>query len=69
VGVKLGTRDEADEWLARFPEDAHVMPYLGRHGWNTLSCSGAISDDELRDAVDISYELVVRTLPKRDRPS
>ena len=37
VGVKCGrSRDEADEWLARHPEDAHVMAYIGRSGWNTL---------------------------------
>ncbi len=33
VGLKCGvTRDEADEWLARFPDDASVMPYIGRSG-------------------------------------
>ena len=31
VGVKCGaTREVADEWLARYPEDAVVMPYIGR---------------------------------------
>jgi predicted DNA-binding protein (MmcQ/YjbR family) len=68
VGVKAGTRDEADEWLARFPEDARVMPYIGRHGWNTLMCDGAISTDEIRDAVDTSYEIIVKGLPRRQRP-
>ena len=68
VGVKAGTRDEADEWLARFPDDAHVMPYIGRHGWNSLACDGAISPEEIRDAVDTSYELVVNSLPRRQRP-
>ena len=38
VGVKCGlTRDEADEWLARYPLDASVMAYIGRSGWNTGS--------------------------------
>ena len=33
VGLKCGaTREEADEWLARFPDDASVMPYIGRSG-------------------------------------
>jgi predicted DNA-binding protein (MmcQ/YjbR family) len=70
VGVKCGrNRDEADEWLLRYPEDASVMAYLGRSGWNTLRIGGAIPDDELLEAVDASYEVVVSKLPKRDRPT
>jgi predicted DNA-binding protein (MmcQ/YjbR family) len=69
VGLKCGsTRDEADEWLSRFPDDASVMPYIGRSGWNTLRVGGAIPDDELREAIDASYDAVVAKLPKRDRP-
>ena len=69
VGVKAGpTREVADEWLHRYPEDASVMAYLGRSGWNYLAFGGAIPDDELLEAVDESYRLVVARLPKRDRP-
>ena len=48
--------------------DASVMPYIGRSGWNTLRIGGAIPDDELRDAIDASYDAVVAKLPKKDRP-
>ncbi len=70
VGVKCGrSRDEADEWLARYPEDAHVMAYIGRSGWNTLRVSGgSIPDDELLEAVDASYDAVLSKLPRKDRP-
>ena len=69
VGVKAGAgRDVADEWLARYPEDARVMAYIGRSGWNDLALDGAISDEELLEAVDESYRLVVQGLPKRLRP-
>ena len=69
VGIKAGaTRDVADEWLARFPDDASVMPYIGRSGWNDLAFSGAIPDDELLEAVEESYRLVVSKLPKKHRP-
>jgi predicted DNA-binding protein (MmcQ/YjbR family) len=69
VGVKCGAnRDEADEWLVRFPEDASVMPYIGRSGWNTLRFGGAIPDDEILEAVDASYDIVVAKLPKSRRP-
>jgi len=65
VGVKCGkTREEADEWLVRFPQDAAVMPYIGRSGWNTLRVGGAIPDDELLEAVDNSYDTIVSKLPK-----
>lgn len=70
VGVKGGVnREIADEWLERYPEDASVMRYIGRSGWNDLRFNGAIADDELREAVDESYSLVVGKLPKKHRPA
>jgi predicted DNA-binding protein (MmcQ/YjbR family) len=70
VGVKCGAgREEADGWLARHPEDASVMAYLGRSGWNTLVIGGAIPDDELLEAVDESYDRVVARLPRKHRPA
>ncbi|WGL50341.1 MmcQ/YjbR family DNA-binding protein [Nocardioides sp. BP30] len=70
VGIKAAaTREEADEWLQRYPGDAVVMAYIGRSGWNTLSLGGAIPDDEILAAIDDSYETVVAKLPKRLRPS
>lgn len=69
VGVKGGaTREVADEWLDRFPGAATVMAYIGRSGWNNLALSGEIPDDELLEAVDESYRLVVAKLPKKHRP-
>jgi predicted DNA-binding protein (MmcQ/YjbR family) len=69
VGVKCGAnRDEADEWLLRYPDDAAVMAYLGRSGWNTLKHGGAIPDDEILEALDESYTTVVSKLPRRLRP-
>ncbi|MGH3354884.1 MAG: MmcQ/YjbR family DNA-binding protein [Nocardioidaceae bacterium] len=70
VGVKCGgSREEADEWLLAYPEDAHVMAYIGRSGWNTLDVGGAIPDEEVLEAVDASYVTVVARLPKKHRPS
>ena len=70
VGVKCGAgREEADEWLMRYPDDATVMPYIGRSGWNTLRVGAGIPDDEIRAAVDDSYETVVAKLPKSRRPA
>ena len=69
VGVKCGNgRDDADEWLARYPDDATVMPYIGRSGWNTLRVGAGIPDDDILGAVDDSYDLVVAKLTKSRRP-
>ena len=69
VGVKCGrSRDEADEWLRRYPQDAVVMAYIGRYGWNTLTVGGAISEEEIHEALDASYHDVVARLPARQRP-
>jgi predicted DNA-binding protein (MmcQ/YjbR family) len=70
VGIKAGSsRDEADEWLARYPRDASVIPCIGRSGWNTLRVGGAIPDEEVREAIDASYAAVVVKLPKKHRPA
>ena len=69
IGVKAArTRDEADEWLVRYPDDAKASPYIGRSGWNVLRTTGGIPDDELLEAIETSYELVVAGLPKKLRP-
>jgi len=68
VGIKAGrSREVADEWLQRFPDSASVMAYIGRSGWNDLAFTG-IPDDDLCEAVDESYRLVVEGLPKKLRP-
>lgn len=70
VGLKCGpTREVADEWLARYPDDASVMAYIGRSGWNTLRVGRAIPDEEILEAVDASYDVVVAKLRKRERPA
>jgi len=69
VGLKCGAnRAEADEWVLQYPDDASVMAYIGRSGWNTLRLGGTIPDEEIREAVDASYETIVAKLPKSRRP-
>jgi predicted DNA-binding protein (MmcQ/YjbR family) len=70
IGVKCGpSRDAADEWLQRYPDDAGVLPYIGRSGWNELQVGGAIPADELLEAIDASYDAIASKLPKKDRPA
>jgi predicted DNA-binding protein (MmcQ/YjbR family) len=69
IGLKCGaSREEADEWVHRYPDEASAMAYIGRSGWNTLRVGGAIGDDEILEAIDASYATIVSKLPKKDRP-
>ena len=70
VGLKCGpSREAADEWLLRYPDDASASAYIGRSGWNSLRLGGAIPEDELLEAVDASDDTVVSKLPRKDRPA
>ncbi|MFE2751433.1 MmcQ/YjbR family DNA-binding protein [Actinosynnema sp. NPDC059335] len=69
VGVKCGaTAEEAASWRARYPDDVEISAYVGRYGWNRVRLGGAVPDDELRELLDLSYELVVAKLPRSRRP-
>jgi predicted DNA-binding protein (MmcQ/YjbR family) len=68
--VKCGRdADEAEELRQRFPDSVTRSAYIGQHGWNRIELDGAIEDDELRELVDTSYDLIVAKLPKRLRPA
>jgi predicted DNA-binding protein (MmcQ/YjbR family) len=70
VGLKCGAdRDDADELLARYPNDVTVMAYIGRHGWNSVKVGGKVPDDELCELIDTSYDAIVAKLPRTKRPS
>jgi predicted DNA-binding protein (MmcQ/YjbR family) len=69
VGIKCGSnRLEADELIASYPDDASVMAYIGRSGWNTVLLAGKVPDDEILELVDASYQMVLAKLPKSRRP-
>ena len=70
VGVKCGaTAEEAGEWRERYPDDITVSAYIGRHGWNRVGLGGAVADDDVRELIDRSSELVVDKLPRSKRPA
>jgi|SRR5215831_6704687 len=48
---------------------AEVSPgyHMNKKHWNTVELGGAIPADELRKMIDHSYDLVVRSLPKKSR--
>ena len=54
--------------MERYPDHARKMAYIGAHGWNTFTLDGTIDDEEVRELIDTSYDLVVAKLPKSKRP-
>lgn len=58
--------DEAEALRAEFPA---VQPgyHMNKAHWNTLILDNTIPDDRVREMMDDSYALVVRTLKKADR--
>jgi predicted DNA-binding protein (MmcQ/YjbR family) len=49
---------------------ASVRPgyHQDKRHWNTVELDGSIDDDELREMIDHSYDLVVAKLPRAARP-
>jgi len=43
--------------------------HLNKSHWNTITLDGSISDEELKDMIDHSYELVFKGLKKAERES
>jgi len=41
--------------------------HMNKRHWNTVELDGTIDDEDVREMVEHSYELVVRALPRRER--
>lgn len=41
--------------------------HLNKRHWNTVVVDGSVPENELREWIEHSYDLVVKGLPKRDR--
>lgn len=54
------------EWRARY---SAVRPgyHLNKRHWNTVELDGSVDDDEMREMIDHSYDLIVRRLPRSVR--
>jgi predicted DNA-binding protein (MmcQ/YjbR family) len=58
--------EKAIEWREQF---AAVQPgyHMNKKLWNTVVVDGSISNKILREMIDDSYLLVVKSLPKKDQ--
>jgi predicted DNA-binding protein (MmcQ/YjbR family) len=57
------TPDTFAELIER--EDIHPAPYVGRYKWVMLDRLDAVPDEELRDLIRRSYEMVAAKTPKK----
>ena len=48
-------------------EDVQPGYHMNKKHWNTVRIDGAIPSGELTKMIDHSYELVVKSLPKKER--
>ena len=66
-GISLKCDPElAIELRARFPEVTPAWHFNKQH-WNGVRIDGAISDEQLKEWIDHSYQIVVESLPKSKR--
>ena len=58
--------EKAIEWREQFTA---VQPgyHMNKRLWNTVTMDGSIPTRIVREMIDDSYELVVRSLPKKDQ--
>lgn len=61
------TEDAVAELKQRYPELARPARYLDKRLWVQLDID-AVPDDEVRELIDDSYDLVVAKLRKSERP-
>jgi predicted DNA-binding protein (MmcQ/YjbR family) len=61
------TAEAIEELKQRYPTLAGPAAYLNKRLWVQLIIDG-VPDDEVRELIDDSYDLVVAKLPAKDRP-
>ena len=67
VALKATPEDGA-ELRAAYPDCVGDAPYLSKRHWVRIVLDGTVPDDEVRELAQQSYALVVRGLPRAQRP-
>jgi predicted DNA-binding protein (MmcQ/YjbR family) len=69
VPVRVNLKCDPDWALELRDRYEEVRPgyHMNKKHWNTVELGGAIPEAELRQMIDHSYDLVVRSLPKVKR--
>lgn len=59
--------DRALELRAQFPDDVFPGYHMSKKHWNTVMIEGRLTQKEIEELIDHSYELVALSLKKADR--
>ena len=65
--VNLKCDPELSELLREKYDAVNPGWHMNKRHWNTLTLDGTIPDNEVLELIDLSYELVVKTLSKSER--
>ena len=67
VPTRVNLKCDPDRALELRDRYEQVEPgyHMNKKHWNTVVLDGVIPDKEVREMIDHSYDLVVRSLPKR----
>lgn len=57
----------ATDLREEFPDDIRPGYHMNKKHWNTVHFEGSLEETLLKELIDHSYELVVSSLPKKDR--
>lgn len=66
-GINLKCDPEKAIELREKHEGITAGYHMNKKHWNTVSTAGDVSDKLILDLIDHSYQLVVQSLPKKDR--
>ena len=61
------TAEKVEELKRRYPDAAGTAPYLDKRLWVQVQIE-PLPDEEVRELIEDSYELVVAKLPVKERP-
>ncbi len=67
VTVNLKCEPELALDLRDVYEDITPGYHMSKKHWNTINVQGNLPDEEIKKLIDMSYDLVFKSLPKRER--
>lgn len=67
VTVNLKCEPELALDLREVYEDIIPGYHMNKKHWNTVNIQGNLPEEEIKKLIDMSYELVVKSLPKKER--
>lgn len=67
--LRISLKCEPDLAVRLRAEHPAIIPgyHLNKQHWNTVELDGSLTDDFVREMIEDSYDLVVASLPKRER--